>query len=142
VIVKEIGHKISALFLVFVVLFSTTSFTVERHLCMDNVYSYAFFGHAKECGMKSKICRVNDEDNDIFSENTCCVNDFQVKKASTTVQSDTVQLKNQEISFLTDHIFANLGLVEVIKHPLNNSTKYPPPLIENKISIFYQVFLI
>lgn len=140
-IVKDIGHKISALFLIFVVLFSTTSFTVERHLCMDNVYSYAFFGHAKECGMKSKNDKIETKNNDVLSEKTCCINDFQVKKTSIAVENNTVQLEKQGVNFLTSLIFANLGLVERSKQPLNDSI-YPPPLIENKVSIFYQVFLI
>ncbi len=139
---KDIGRKILALFLVAVVLFSTTSFTVGRHICMNKVYSYAFFNHAKDCGMELKNNKIETKNNDVFSEKTCCIDDYQVKKASVTLESNnTVQLNEQEVLSLTNHILTNLGSLEISEQSLNDSF-YPPPLIENNFSIFYQVFLI
>lgn len=43
-------HKSFSLFLAFLVLFSTFSFTVEKHYCGNHLVDTAIFSQAKKCG--------------------------------------------------------------------------------------------
>jgi len=140
---KDITHEILAFILAFIVLFATTSFTAESHLCLDKVYSYAFFGHAKDCDMNNlDDCDVYNKNTSTLSKKSCCVKYLQIKKSSITVQNRTIHLRRQELTFFTTNIFTNLRSIETFKQPLNESIKYPPPLIKDNLSIFYQVFII
>ncbi len=142
VIMKDFTYKILAFFLAFMVLFATTSFIAESHLCLDKVYSYMFFGHARDCDMNNlNDCGVYNNTSTL-SKKSCCINDLQIKKSSTILQNRIVHLKRQEITFLATNISTNLKLVEIFKQPLNTFIKYPPLLVKNKFSIFYQVFII
>jgi len=142
VVMKDFTHKILALFLTFVVLFATASITIERYLCMNKVYSYAFFGHAQDCGMRAKTCNIYNKSTKSFSKKSCCANDIQIKRSFKTVRNRTVHPNKQERTFLTKNLLINLDLAETFKQPLNASIKYTPLLIKNKLSIFYQVFII
>jgi len=139
---KNFAHKILALFLTFIVLFATASVTIERHLCMNKVYSYAFFDHAEDCGMRAEVCNIYNKSTKSFSKKSCCANDVQIKKSFIIVQNRIVRPKKQELTFLTKNIFKNLDLSRTFKQPLDASVKSPPPLIKSKLSIFYQVFII
>ena len=63
---KNIVIKISSIILAFSVLFSTFSFTVEKHYCGDFLVDVSYVGQADGCGMeksssinefKKKCCR-------------------------------------------------------------------------------------
>lgn len=45
------------------VLLSTVSWTVEKHLCMGRVMDVALFGHAEDCGMETNLAAFGETDN-------------------------------------------------------------------------------
>ena len=49
---KKLVFKIASISLAFLVLFSTLSFTVEKHYCGDFLVDVAYVGHADGCGME------------------------------------------------------------------------------------------
>lgn len=57
---KQIFNKTVALFLAFVVLFSTMSFTIDMHFCGNTLVETAIFHKAKGCGMETQnVAKTN-----------------------------------------------------------------------------------
>ncbi|MGA0155158.1 MAG: HYC_CC_PP family protein [Flavobacteriaceae bacterium] len=113
------------------VLASTVSWTVEKHLCMGHVVSVAFFSEADGCGMA------------MGAENHCC----EDERFTLTGQDD---LKSSVFEYAFDQapvvFIHSVGYdfkpfspqpLEVIALP----TYHPPPIFED-IQLLQQVFLI
>lgn len=67
---KQFFHKIAAGFMALIVLLSTMSFTIDMHLCEDELVDTAIFSEVESCGMEMKNsthsdCSAVDDD--------CCV---------------------------------------------------------------------
>lgn len=112
------------------VLVSTVSWTVDKHICMGRVMDISLFAHADTCGM------------DTDTETSCCDDE------SFTVQGQD-DLKMSFDSFGLDHqvflvAFAQSYLdlfVPLEEIPVPHE-EYPPPILVKDIHILDQVFLI
>lgn len=113
------------------VLASTVSWTVEKHLCMGHVVSVAFFSEADDCGMA------------MGNDNHCC----EDERFTLTGQED---LKSSLFEYAFDQapaVFIESAGVD-FKPLLVQSlevialwTYYPPPIFED-LQLLQQVFLI
>lgn len=70
----ELSRKIFAIFLTAVMLFSTLSFTVQKHICMGEITDVSYFMEADNCGMVVEKCVNNDLENSIVHQENCCDN--------------------------------------------------------------------
>ena len=61
---KKSFSKIASFLLALLVLFSTFSFTVEKHFCGEFLMDVSFIGHADDCGM--------DMENVSAKKKNCC----------------------------------------------------------------------
>ncbi|SIQ88613.1 hypothetical protein SAMN05421797_10455 [Maribacter ulvicola] len=120
-------------------LLSTISWTVEKHLCMGRVIDVALFDHAEDCGMMTGLSSWQDTP----SVNSVCCND----EAFTMQGQDDLTHNLSKLDFsqqilLVSFASTYLGLFEnsVEKNTLFNS--YPPPVLEEDLNILHQVFLI
>jgi len=141
---KKILINIASNFLAFLVLFSSVSFTVEKHYCGGQLYSESFFGHAKECGMSDMdggICKINSH-NIAVSKKSCCKTDFKFINGS--------QFKKESLIDVTSkyqYFFAKLNSIDykyLLKKEFNVaifSNYFPPPIIKN-LNILFRVFRI
>lgn len=57
---RQFFHQIASLLMALLVLASTVSWTVDKHICMGRVMDISFFAHADDCGM------------DMDMETSCC----------------------------------------------------------------------
>ena len=113
------------------VLASTLSWTVEKHLCMGHVVSVALFAEAEGCGMA------------MDADNHCCDNErFTVQGQDDLKQSvfeyavsSLVNPMPQKVAMVTASPF-----IELKERPALH-LYHPPPLPED-IHLLHQVFLI
>ena len=136
---KRVFHRMTALVMAFVVMFSTMSFTISMHYCGDTLVETAVFQKAEGCGM--------DMDNTVsdtcsITKKNCC-DDKQLLIEG----QDELQLSSEDVSleqqlFVTllvntiNNLFEGVGDYEI---PLDD---YSPPLVERDIQVLYQVYLI
>ncbi len=131
-------QKLGIFFIAFLVIFSSVSFTVERHLCAGQLYSESFFGHAKECGMADmdvSICKTA-YNNQSVSKKSCCktdlqfINGLQFKKES-LIDAVSNQQLTANVNLIEYHFFLNKEIISTI---FNNY--FPPPIIKNLNILF------
>ena len=113
------------------VLASTLSWTVEKHLCMGHVVSVALFAEAEGCGMA------------MDADNHCCDNErFTVQGQDDLKQSVfEYTVPSLEYPMLQTVSLATASpLIELKERPALH-LYHPPPLPED-IHLLHQVFLI
>jgi len=112
------------------VLVSTVSWTVDKHLCMGRVMDISFFAHADDCGM------------DMDMESSCCDDEsFTIQGQDNLKMSfDNFSLDQQLffVSFVHSYFYLFEGEVEEVNPFVDYS---PPPLIRD-VQVLHQTFLI
>ncbi|APG61079.1 HYC_CC_PP family protein [Christiangramia salexigens] len=128
---KAFQHIISICMAV-MVLFSTFSFTVDKHFCGSYLVDSAVFSKAKTCGMQMSAA----------AEAHCCSNE----KISVEGQ-DELKLSfdsfdfNQQL-FITTFTYTYFELFETLPKQIIPFKDYSPPLLVADIQLEDQVFLI
>ena len=115
------------------VLFSTVSFTVEKHFCGDNLIDVAVFTEANKCG----------ENMEQTSKKSCCKDEIEV-----VIGQDELQIASFEsITFETQLFVATfaytyINLFEGLPKQIIPFKDYSPPNLVFDIQVLDQVFLI
>ena len=135
---KSIIHKIVSPFLAILVLLSTVSWSVEKHLCMGRVMDIAFFHDADSCGMEQAMAAMGEK----MSDKHCCDDEsFTVEGQDNLKLSwDELDLKSQV--FLSTFVQSYFHLYSVSSGEEILKDTYPPPLIVQDLTILHEVFLI
>ena len=135
---KAILHKTTSLTMALLLLLSTVSWTVDKHLCMGRVMDVALFTGAKDCGMKAAMDMLESQG----IENHCCDDEsFTIQgQDDLRLSWDDITIEHQ--SFLIAYAYSYFELHNFqFKEALPNLT-YPPPLLVSDIQLLDQVFLI
>lgn len=116
----------------FLVMFSTVSFTVDKHFCGDHLVDAAVFAKAKTCGMHM----------DADTEKQCCINKKILVEGQDElkISFDTFDFHQQ--LFITAYTFTYLNLFENLPRQIVPFKDYSPPLLVQDIQLVDQVFLI
>ncbi len=117
------------------VLFSTFSFTVDKHYCGNYLVDSAVFSKAATCGMEMK-------NTDGITEDHCCKN----KKVSVDGQ-DELKISFDHISldqqlFLATFTYTYIDVFLARPEQIIPFKDYSPPLLVTDIHLVDQVFLI
>lgn len=143
-------YQIISLIMAFLILFSSVGFSIDLHYCGTDLKSFSFTGKAKNCfelaksGTCSKhqmveatkpLCETSKKD--------CCHNKTFYVKGELTSDAPTT-------SFLISSLLQDFLLAFVVvfadKPTLKQSTlnflHYKPPLIQKKIPVLVQSFLL
>ncbi len=139
---NNLRHKILSILLIPIVLFSTTSFSVDKHLCSDMVYSMSFLGEAEDCGMEMKNCDEKTSDLCVISNEDCCENELQIISGSITEKHTPVQLSTEQSLFLTYFSISTYYLFKSVLNKTNLHKDYSPPTVLKDIPSLFQVFII
>ena len=135
---KQILHQFISSLLALLVLLSTVSWTVDKHLCMGRVMDISLFAHAVDCGMEEAMTAMDDQN----IQNSCCDDE------SFTVQGqDDLKLSWNDFDldhqvFLVAFAQSYLNLFVPVEEIPAPHEKYPPPILVKDIHILDQVFLI
>ncbi len=141
---KKFLHKIASISLALIVLLSSFSFTVNKHICGGKVANTTLFVSADTCGMEMNVCEnesSNSKETSIQKE-PCC------KDVSTTIQGqdNNQQAQSLDLNFLQVLFIQAFVYSFVLKYQNTTSISkfvdYEPPLVHKNIQILFQVFRI
>ncbi len=138
----QILHKILALILALAVLFSTLSFTVEKHVCMGEVTDVSYFDKVESCGMEKTECDDTESDHDLVKRQNCCDTLQELIPGDPAEQQAIQGLEIQDFDYIVSYISTYLSEYEPLEEV--NLIEYgpDPPLVERDIQALYQTFLI
>lgn len=136
---KQVFHKLLAMVMAFVVLFSTLSFTINMHYCGNTLVDIAVFQKAKGCGMEmqnpaTKGCSI--------SQKGCCDD-----KQALVYGQDELQIQINKISldqqvFLVSYIYSYVHLFEGIDQNVTLYKAYKPPIVIRQLYKLDETYLI
>ena len=131
---KQFSHKIVSFTLAFFVLFSTFSFTVEKHYCGDFLMDVSFTGDVEDCGMQME--KKSKKKN-------CCkdeVHKFEGQDELQTQKIEKLSFEKQQV--LTAFFISYKDLFASNQSNTNFYKDFSPPDIPKDFQILHQSFLI
>ena len=131
--------KIASLLMASLVLFSTLSFTVEKHICAGEVADIALFGDLERCGMPSEN-RFNDFFS--FEKESCCQDEVHFVKGSNSELNVSHKSQVQAQVFVILYTYSYLNLFESKAKTSNSFLSYSSPIVVKNIQVLYDTFLI
>jgi hypothetical protein len=138
--VKDFFLKIGAICLIAVLMLSTSSFSVFKHFCGDNLVNVSF-EKVESCCEKEIESNTFISDELNFSEKDCCKNETTIKELSFVDYTKSLKISKSKVVFITAFYYSFI----------ENSTEFsakqffkdfsPPDIVFNK-QIQFQSFLI
>jgi len=115
------------------VLFSTVSFTVEKHFCGDHLVDMAIFSTAKKCG--------NSMEKTTYK--SCCKDEVEVVQGQDELKFSSFEDLNldQQI-FIAAFIYSYSNLFQSLPKQIIPFKDYSPPNLVFDIQVLDQIFLI
>ena len=135
---KEVTTKISIIFLALIVLFSTFSFTVEKHYCGDFLVDVSYLGEADSCNKKAK-----DDCETVIKKKKCCKDEVHQIDGQDEIQKVSLEKIsfNQAKLFIAFYGSYNLLFQDFEKQSLSYEYYLPPELVVD-IQVLHEVFII
>ena len=138
----QVLHKILALILAFIVLFSSFSFTVEKHVCMGEVMGVSFFTEAESCDMvMEEECVVHDFPGNHIDKEPCCNDIQELIPGNQNEQQAIDSLELNSVQFALAFTYTYLNLFET-KEEITPFIDSSPLFIDKDYQVLYQSFLI
>ena len=137
----QVLHKILAVIIALVILFSTLSFTVEKHICMGEVTDVSYFTESDSCGMTTEECDFDDASGTHVKKENCCDNVVELIPGIQNEQQAIDSFELEQIQFIIAYTYSYLSLFDADKEEILFND-YIPPLVDKNIQILYQTFLI
>lgn len=132
-------HKITAMLMALLVLFSTSVFAVSMHYCGKTLVDYSFAQEAKSCGM-DKMQTKNTSSTCIIQKKGCCTNKKIIKQQDDVKNNSQLQLDQQV--FVASLFYTYLQLFKEEKTPTIPHQNYTPPLLVYDLLVLDETFLI
>ncbi len=132
--VKKVLHSMFSVLMAFLVLFSTVSFTIEKHFCGDVLVDVSLFAEAEKCASEAE---------EIIAKMDCCKDTIDVVQGQdelTVKAFDDLDFEQQV--FVTTFAYSYLTLFEDLSQQVIPHKDYSPPNLVHDIQIRDQVFLI
>ncbi len=137
---KQLFRKILAIFMAFVVLFSTMSFTISEHFCGDLLVDSALFSKAESCGMEMETATKDNDCNSIKKD--CCSDEIKTFEGQNNLKIDFSSLNFEQQVFVASFSYTYINLFEGSATNISPFKYYTPPLLVLDILVLDQVFLI
>lgn len=144
---KEASHKTISVLMALLVLFSTSSFAVDKHFCGELLVDMGIFSEAESCGMgafhnDSLQENHSTEDHATDCEKSCCKQEKEAIEGQNELHVSFDELDFQQQVFLTSFFFTTPGLIADDLKETFAFRNYSPPLLVSDIQLLDQVFLI
>ncbi len=120
-------------------LLSTISWTVEKHLCMGRVMDIALFDHAENCEIKAGLSLLEDTPT---VKKHCCNDEAFTIQGQDDLTHDISSFDFSQKVFLISFTSSYIGLFEETTDEYIDFDSYPPPILAEDLNILHQVFLI
>lgn len=134
-------HKILSVTLALTVLFSTISFTVEKHICMGEVTDSTFFIDVESCEMTVEDCEMVIDTQKKIQKEKCCQDVQELIPGNQNEQQAIESFELNQVQFILAFTSTYLDLFEE-NTDLTPFKYYAPPLVDKDIKVLYQTFLI
>lgn len=132
--IKLFLHKTFSVLLTFLVLFSTVSFTIEKHYCGDVLVDVSVFVEAEKCEMEAL---------EILQKKTCCKDEINVIQGQDELKfSSFDDLEFEQQLFLASFIYSYVNLFEGLSQQIVPHKNYSPPNLVRDIQVLNDTFLI
>jgi len=119
-------------------LFSTVSWTIEKHTCMGRIMDVSLFTKAQDCGMKAAM-QAMDMDAD---ENHCCDDEKVTLQGQDDLKIAVYDFSLEQQGFVVALLKSyNILFVKLMPKRIANEY-YPPPLLFKDIQLLNEIFLI
>lgn len=136
--IKTVLHKTFSAFLAIVVLFSTVSFTIEKHFCGDVLVDASIFTEAEKCAMEA----IEMEQAKI-TKKPCCKDVVEIIKGQDELKfSSFDDLKFEQQQFLSAFVYSYINLYKTLKKEIVPHKDYSPPNLVMDIQLLNDTFLI
>ncbi|MCF7567584.1 hypothetical protein L3X37_04290 [Sabulilitoribacter arenilitoris] len=131
---KQFLHKIFSTLLALLVLFSTVSFTIEKHFCGDVLVDVSMFTEAEKCEMEAL---------EIQQKKTCCKDELQVVQGQDELKfSSFDDLEFEQQQFLASFVYSYTNLFKTLEKEIIPHKDYSPPNLVTDIQVLNETFLI
>ncbi|TWO33515.1 hypothetical protein E1J38_006170 [Seonamhaeicola sediminis] len=134
---KKLLHKSFSVFLASLVLFSTLSFTIEKHFCGDVLVDVAVFTQVEKCGMESEDMGLSE-----ITKKPCCKDEINIVEGQDELLKTFNELDFEQQQFITSFIYSYINLFEGQPKKIVPHKDYSPPNLVRDILVLDQVFLI
>lgn len=137
---KACLHRIVSVVLAMVVLFSTTSFTVNMHYCGDHLVDMKIYQEAEGCGME--ISMTNSTPETALSKTPCCKNEQILVQGQDELQTSIENFNTYPDYVFVSVVYTYLNLFESLPKEIIPFKDYSPPNLVADIHVLDQVFII
>ncbi|GMN09965.1 hypothetical protein MTsPCn9_20080 [Croceitalea sp. MTPC9] len=135
---NKVFQKIISGLMALMLLLSTVSWTVDKHLCMGRVIDVAFFTKANDCGMEAAMAVLED----VTIKNHCCDDETFIIEGQDDLKLSFNDFDFEQQVFLTAFTTSFLELHAGSIENIVPNEYYPPPLILKDRVVLHEVFLI
>ena len=140
-IMKQFLKKSISICLVFVVLFSTMSFTIDMHYCGGTMVDFSFFNNVETCEMEKEEVTANCQ-NSTLSEKSCCSEEQFVQQGQDNLKETFSHITFEHQAFVAALIHSYIHLFEeTITHEVS-LVQYLAPFVTRDVQVLHQTFLI
>ena len=138
--INQVFHKITSVFMAFVVLLSTMSFTIDMHYCGDTLVDTAIFKKAKTCGMEMQKTTSTSECS--ITKKDCCKEEQIVVEGQDELKISFESFSLDQQFFVASFVYSYINLFEGLEENTTTFSEYPPPLIVRSIYKLDETYLI
>ena len=136
--IKQLLHKSLSIGMALLVLFSTVSFTIEKHYCGDVLIDVSLFDEAKKCGMEASAVPM-----DSVTKKSCCKDTVDLIEGQDQLKiSSKNDLDLEQQLFVASFVYTYLNLFEGLSQRVIPHKDYSLPDLIYDIHVLDQVFLI
>ena len=122
-----------------VVLFTTTSFTVDMHYCGDTLVDTAIFHKVKTCGMEMQ--KPSTEGCSITKKN-CCSDKQLMVDGQNELQLSVDKISFEQQVFIASLFYTYVNLFEGFDKETTSFLEYKPPLVLRQLYKIDETYLI
>ncbi|MBR9844930.1 MAG: hypothetical protein GYB35_01895 [Algicola sp.] len=120
------------------VLFSTVSFTVEKHFCGDVLIDSAVFTEAQKCKMEAFEIEQSK-----ITKKHCCKDELEVVEGQDQLkQSQFEDISFDQQVFIVSYLYSYSNSLEQLPELIIPHKDYSPPNLIADIQVLDEVFLI
>ena len=131
---KQLLHKGFSISLALIVLFSTVSFTIEKHYCGDVLVDVSVFYEAEKCGMEAM---------GLAQKKSCCKDEIDIVEGQDELKISSFEdLEFEKQQFLSAFIYSYINGFESLPKQTIPHKDYTPPNLVADIQVLDQVFII
>lgn len=148
---KNLYQKSGSLAMAVLVLFSTMSFSIDKHFCGTELVDFSIFSKASTCTSEVMTCGAkmshkmdHEMDHEMISDEKdfCCTNQKTTLNGQDELKITFELLDFDQKLFLTTFTYSYIYIYESVSLTEIPFKYYTPPLLVTDIQVLDQVFLI